>query len=166
MCPVKGCRAKKGHWCQHAWRGARTAGALTLRRRMSARRRRRPAARQRGGGHPPPSGGSEAKPRSQKTHQPAPRRHRGKSRMGKRSKSPPRRRPWKSRAVGQFWAAGEEWREVGSDLRFLALSSFSFVFSFVFPYGGWGPDYNRLGQSGAPGKRSYKQPPPSAEPLP
>jgi hypothetical protein len=79
------------------WPSARTARAPTSRRRTPARRRRRPAATRRGGGPPPPRGGSEARPRRQKSHRPTPRRHRGAGWRWRRSTSPLRRRPWRSR---------------------------------------------------------------------
>ena len=52
----------------------------------------------------------------------------------------------------------------------LFSGAISFVFSFVFLTGGWGPYYDRQGQSGAMEKVTHKQLPPTAsaaaEPLP
>ena len=96
-CPVQGCRAKKATGANTPWPSARTARAPTSCRQTPARRRGRPAATQRGGGPPPPREGSEARPRRQKSHRPTPRRHRGAGWRWRRSTSPLRRRPWRSK---------------------------------------------------------------------
>ena len=65
-CPVEGCRARKGHWCQHTvpkcanCRGPHFAQANACPKKKAARG----DAKGWSGGPPPPSGGSEARPRS------------------------------------------------------------------------------------------------------
>ena len=147
MCPVKGCRAKKGHWCQHTvarcanCRGPHFAQANVCLKRMArgeAKGCRSSSIewRQRGEAtqpEDPPAGTQETRgeePDGEKEHEPA---------MEEAMKE------WGSGAGlgGQGGAKGGWIRSSFSRAFFFFL-----CFSFVFPYGSWGPDYGRLGRSG------------------
>ena len=145
---MEGCRAKKGHWCQHTvtkcanCKGPHFAQANACPKKAARGdakgwRSPSPTWRQRGKTSPPeePPTDAQETPRGRiEVEEYEPASEEAMEEYGPRGGSD-------GRGVG--------WREVLVAPYTLPQARVTFLFSRVFLFGGWGPYYDRLGRSGA-----------------